>query len=95
MLLNFLKLLYSATGIVTLLSGLPKEGVSVEARSDSGFYEESSTDSSGTYRLRGLLPGKTYTIRVARKDSLGSSMVERASPDSVTIQVFPSLNAYH
>ncbi|XP_030454773.2 uncharacterized protein LOC115676056 [Syzygium oleosum] len=78
---------YSATGVVTLLSGQPKEGVSVEARSDSGFYEQSLTDSSGTYRLRGLLPGTTYTIRVARKDGLGSSMIERASPDSVTVQV--------
>lgn len=89
--LSFLKLLYSATGVVTLLSGQPKEGVSVEARSDSGFYEQSLTDSSGTYRLRGLLPGTTYTIRVARKDGLGSSMIERASPDSVTVQVFPLL----
>ncbi|GJU22406.1 nodal modulator 1 [Tanacetum coccineum] len=52
-------------GVVTLLSGQPKEGVSVEARSDlKGSYEETVTDSSGSYRLRGLHPNTSYTIRV-------------------------------
>ncbi|GKA22501.1 nodal modulator 1 [Tanacetum coccineum] len=55
----------SAMGVVTLLSGQPKEGVSVEARSDlKGSYEETVTDSSGSYRLRGLHPNTSYTIRV-------------------------------
>ncbi|GJU44999.1 nodal modulator 1 [Tanacetum coccineum] len=54
-----------AMGVVTLLSGQPKEGVSLEARSDlKGSYEETVTDSSGSYHLRGLHPDTSYTIRV-------------------------------
>ncbi|KAB5569531.1 hypothetical protein DKX38_003324 [Salix brachista] len=79
---------YSATGTVTLLSGQPKEGVSVEARSVSkGYYEETVTDSSGSFRLRGLVPETTYAIKVVKKDGLGTTRIERASPESVTIQV--------
>lgn len=75
---------YSAMGVVTLLSGEAKEGVSIEARSESkGFYEETVTDSSGSYRLRGLHPHTTYTIKVARK----ASSIERASPESVVVEV--------
>ncbi|XP_050236465.1 uncharacterized protein LOC126686455 [Mercurialis annua] len=79
---------YSATGMVTLLSNQPKEGVSVEARSESkGYYEETVTDSSGNYRLRGLLPNTTYVIKVVEKYGLSTTRIERASPESVTVQV--------
>ncbi|XP_004288537.1 PREDICTED: nodal modulator 1 [Fragaria vesca subsp. vesca] len=79
---------YSAMGVVALLSGQPKEGVLIEARSESkGFYEETVTDSSGSYRLRGLLPDTTYVIKVVQRDGLGSSEIERASPDSVPVKV--------
>ncbi|KAK9950516.1 hypothetical protein M0R45_006002 [Rubus argutus] len=79
---------YSATGSGTLLSGQPKEGVLIEARSESkGFYEETVTDSSGSYRLRGLLPDTNYVIKVVKRDGLGSTKIERASPDSVPIEV--------
>ncbi|KAK4367254.1 hypothetical protein RND71_015134 [Anisodus tanguticus] len=79
---------YSAMGVVTLLSGQPKEGVSVEARAESkGFYEETVTDSTGFYRLRGLLPDTTYVIKVARKVANGGTTIERASPESLTVQV--------
>lgn len=75
-------------GVVALLSGQPKEGVSIEARADSeGFYEETVTDSSGNYRLRGLLPDTTYVIRVSRKVEYGSHHIERASPEYMTIKV--------
>ncbi|EEF47245.1 carboxypeptidase regulatory region-containingprotein, putative [Ricinus communis] len=78
---------YSATGMITLLSGQPKEGVSVEARSESkGYYEETVTDSSGNYRLRGLVPDTTYVIKVVEKHGLGSAF-ERASPESYTVKV--------
>ncbi|KAJ8623402.1 hypothetical protein MRB53_031931 [Persea americana] len=77
---------YSAMGTISLLSGQPKEGVSVEARSDSkGLYEETVTDSSGNYRLRGLLPDTSYAIKV--KDDLGSIKIERASPQFVAVEV--------
>ncbi|KAK4778645.1 hypothetical protein SAY86_006173 [Trapa natans] len=79
---------FSATGVINLLSGQPKEGVSVEARSESkGYYEETLTDSTGSFRLRGLLPETTYAIRVVSKDGLESSKIERASPESVTVTV--------
>ncbi|EXB28568.1 hypothetical protein L484_009727 [Morus notabilis] len=79
---------YSAMGVVTLLSGQPKEGVSVEARSESkSYYEETVTDSSGNYRLRGLLPDTNYAIKVVRKDGLGSNKLERASPESTSVKV--------
>ena len=75
-------------GTVTLLSGQPKRGVSVEARSESkGYFEETVTDSAGNYRLRGLLPDTDYVIKVAKRDSMGSSNIERASPDSVAVKV--------
>ncbi|KAL9435513.1 hypothetical protein AB3S75_021731 [Citrus x aurantiifolia] len=79
---------YSATGTITLLSGQPKDGVSVEARSESkGYYEETVTDTSGSYRLRGLHPDTTYVIKVVKKDGFGSTKIERASPESVTVKV--------
>ncbi|XP_071689841.1 uncharacterized protein [Rutidosis leptorrhynchoides] len=79
---------YSAMGVVTLLSGLLKEGVSVEARSDlKGYYEETVTDPSGRYRLRGLHPDTTYTIRIAKIGGSYSSKIERASPESVDVKV--------
>ncbi|AQK91365.1 Carbohydrate-binding-like fold [Zea mays] len=79
---------YSAMGSVTLLTGQPKEGVFVEARSEStGFYEEATTDSFGRFRLRGLVPGSTYSIRVAAKDNLQFAAVERASPEYLSVNV--------
>lgn len=62
----------------------------MEARSVSkGYYEETVTDSSGSFRLRGLVPETTYAIKVVKKDGLGTTRIERASPESVTIQVMP------
>lgn len=75
-------------GRITLLSGQPKEGVLVEARSESkGYYEETLTDSSGRYRLRGLLPDTIYVIQVGRKGELDNIQIERASPESVAVEV--------
>ena len=80
--------LCSATGKVTLLSGQPRGGVPIEARSVSkGYFEETVADSSGNYRLRGLLPDTTYLIKVAKRDGVGSSFIERASPDSISVKV--------
>lgn len=47
------------------------------------------TDSSGNYRLRGLLPDSdnVYDVKVAKRDVMGSSNVERASPDFITVKV--------
>ncbi|OVA02510.1 hypothetical protein BVC80_9091g9 [Macleaya cordata] len=79
---------YSAMGTVSLLSGQSVEGISVEARSESkGYYEETTTDSSGNYRLRGLLPDTSYLVKVVAKEDLGSTRVERASPEFVEVKV--------
>nr|CAD1833216.1 unnamed protein product [Ananas comosus var. bracteatus] len=79
---------YSAMGSVTLLSGVPKEGVFVEARSETkGFYEEATTDNLGNFRLRGLLPDTTYLIRAVAKENLGALAIERASPEYVAVNV--------
>lgn len=78
----------SALGKVSLLSGQPKEGVSVEARAESKeFFEETITDSSGRFRLRGLQPNTTYVIKIARKGEPDGILIERASPESLTIKV--------
>ncbi|KAL9239761.1 hypothetical protein vseg_014053 [Gypsophila vaccaria] len=79
---------YSAIGLVTLLSGEPKEGITIEARAESeGYYEETTSDSSGFYRLRGLLPDTTYVVKVTKKNSLNGAGIERASPDNLTVKV--------
>ncbi|KAL5075240.1 hypothetical protein RYX36_014224 [Vicia faba] len=84
-LVSFLAL---AIGLVTLLSGQRKGGVSVEAWSVSkGYFEETVTDSSGYYRLRGLLPDTVYEVKVAKKDVRGSSNIEHAFPDSISVKV--------
>lgn len=83
----------SAMGSVTLLSGVPKEGVFVEARSETkGFYEEATTDNLGNFRLRGLLPDTTYLVRAVAKENLGAVAIERASPEYVAVNVscFPN-----
>lgn len=75
-------------GTVSLLSGQPMEGISVEARSESkGYYEETTTDSSGNFRLRGLLPDTSYSVKVAAKEDFRSARVERASPEFVEVKV--------
>ncbi|KAK8947068.1 hypothetical protein KSP39_PZI007206 [Platanthera zijinensis] len=84
------RIAYSVLGTATLISGQPKEGIYVEARSESkGFYEEAITDGAGNFRLRGLLPDTTYRIKLATKGETGlvSSRIERSSPDHLTVKV--------
>ncbi|KAF3495687.1 hypothetical protein DY000_02056889, partial [Brassica cretica] len=79
---------YSAMGRVALLTGQPQEGVAIEARSDSkGYYEETTSDIDGNYRLRGLHPGATYVIKVSKRNGPGKNNIERASPESVSLQI--------
>jgi len=50
---------YSAYGVVTSLNGEPEEGIVVEAVGQdkcSHFQEESSSEGSGQFRIRGLQP---------------------------------------
>jgi hypothetical protein len=50
---------YSVYGVVTSLNGEPEEGIVVEAVGQdkcSHFQEESSSEASGQFRIRGLQP---------------------------------------
>ncbi|XP_078443187.1 carbohydrate-binding-like fold [Wolffia australiana] len=79
---------YSALGKVSLLSGQPKGGLHVEARSESrGHYEETTSDNFGNYRLRGLLPDTAYVIKVTSGVGPENVDFDRASPASVTVHV--------
>lgn len=57
---------FSVYGIVTSLGGEPEEGIVVEAvgrESCSHYQEESSTEVTGQFRIRGLQPEvKVYFV---------------------------------
>lgn len=81
---------FSVFGHVRTLNGNPAKHVSVEAIGPDGEYEEAKTDASGSYRLRGLKPGKTYTIRSKLTSAKGKEEkdvqpVERAAPESLLL----------
>ena len=60
---------YSAYGTVTSLNGEPEEGIIVEAVGQgkcSHYQEESSTEISGQFRIRGLQPEVTLLLFTAR-----------------------------
>ncbi|BBM99994.1 BOS complex subunit NOMO [Marchantia polymorpha subsp. ruderalis] len=80
------RIAYSVLGTVTFLSGKPAEGVSLEARSERGYYEVTVTDAEGKYRLRGLLPKTSYGIKTIVKDD-NPSKIERASPATAVVKV--------
>lgn len=76
-------------GTVTSLSGKAAEGVSVGAWSQDGeFNGDTVTDKEGKYRLRGLVPQSSYTVRVMTRTGSGAEVeVERAVPTSARVQV--------
>jgi len=83
----------SLIGFVQTLNGEPEKSVTIEATGPNGEYEETQTDvkvstylslafswlsvSQGQFRIRGLVPKVTYTLRVKNN---AESKVERASP---------------
>jgi hypothetical protein len=68
---------YSAYGTVKSLNADPEKFVTVEAIGETDEYEQTQTDALGSYRIRGLLPGKKYRIAVK------SSELERSSPVAI------------
>uniref|UniRef100_A0A4W4F4M3 Prealbumin-like fold domain-containing protein n=1 Tax=Electrophorus electricus TaxID=8005 RepID=A0A4W4F4M3_ELEEL len=81
------KTAYSCYGMVQSLGGDAELGVAVEAvgRGDCSVYSEDTvTDEAGRFRLRGLLPGCSYTIQL-RGD--GNGHIERALPPYKIIEV--------
>ncbi|XP_067008353.2 BOS complex subunit NOMO1 [Anabrus simplex] len=79
---------FSAYGHVTSLSGEPEEGVVVEAVGQeqcSQYQEETATEASGQFRLRGLLPQCEYIVRVKRGASVNQHLA-RSTPDGITVK---------
>jgi hypothetical protein len=80
-----LRVAYSVFGTVISLSGAPEKGVSMEAVSPEGHREETATDSSGNYRIRGLKPNTDYAVR--NKGGSSNPRVDRSIPKSSSIHV--------
>ena len=74
------KVLFSVSGSLKHLSGRALSDFVIQARSlDSEHIEEASTNSDGSYRLRGLYPGEKYEILLSSDDEKNYSL-ERAVP---------------
>jgi hypothetical protein len=59
---------YSAYGVVTSLNGEPEEGIIVESVGQdkcSHFQEESSSEASGQFRIRGLQPEVNILVHLS------------------------------
>ncbi|XP_041958584.1 LOW QUALITY PROTEIN: nodal modulator 1 [Alosa sapidissima] len=81
------KTAYSCYGSVQSLSGDAEPGVAVEAvgQAECSLYSEDTvTDDDGRFRLRGLLPGCRYLIRLRAE---GNEHIERALPQHRSIEV--------
>lgn len=100
---------YSVFGTIRSLNGEPEKNVVVEAMqelsegSTQRRYEETVSDTNGSYRLRGLMPGLTYRIALKvstatttaagvateSKDAAGGVRIERSSPAFVPVRSLP------
>ncbi|GJQ67388.1 hypothetical protein Trydic_g5084 [Trypoxylus dichotomus] len=82
------RIAYSAFGQITSLNGEPEEKIIVVASgvgNCSQYSEESSSESNGQFRIRGLLPYCTYDVKV--KGSLDDKEhFERASPSIIRLE---------
>ncbi|KAF4080021.1 hypothetical protein AMELA_G00165660 [Ameiurus melas] len=81
------KTAYSCYGTVQSLGGDAEQGVAVEAvgQGECSIYSEDTvTDETGRFRIRGLLPGCTYVIQLSGE---GNDHIERALPQHKTIEV--------
>ncbi|CAL9700722.1 unnamed protein product [Knipowitschia caucasica] len=82
-----IKTAYSCYGAVQSLSGDAERDVAVEAvgQGDCSLYSEDTvTDEEGRFRLRGLLPGCKYLIKLRAE---GNDHIERALPQHRAIEV--------
>ncbi|EDW61622.1 BOS complex subunit NOMO1 [Drosophila virilis] len=77
---------YSIFGQITSLNGEPFGEVNVQATATESCQhqvEEATSENNGQYRIRGLQPGCTYTVRVVTDDE----KVDRSIPENHTITV--------
>lgn len=90
---------FSVFGQVKTLNGNLAKQVTVEAigpqvyqfhphPNPQGLYEETKSESTGSFRLRGLLPATEYTIRtkISSKDEKDGH-VERVEPESLVLKM--------
>lgn len=81
--LNGKRVAFSVFGSVTSLNRDPFADVVVEARAEErcGHHQEESTSEiNGQYRIRGLQPGCSYTIRVRSNSEKTTAVVDRTVP---------------
>lgn len=79
---------FSIFGSITSLNGEPFPKVSVEAATDErcgNHIEESTSETNGQYRIRGLHPGCQYKVHV-RTDG-PSSNVDRSIPNEKVVNI--------
>ncbi|XP_037715151.1 nodal modulator 3 [Drosophila subpulchrella] len=77
---------YSIFGSLTSLNGDPFAGVNVQATAEEGCpqqQEEATSEANGQYRIRGLQPGCSYSVRVVPD----KENVERSIPGQHTVKV--------
>nr|NP_610551.1 uncharacterized protein Dmel_CG1371 [Drosophila melanogaster]AAF58849.1 uncharacterized protein Dmel_CG1371 [Drosophila melanogaster]AOQ13933.1 CG1371-PA [synthetic construct] len=77
---------YSIFGTVSSLNGDPFAGVNVQATADNSCPqqpEEATSEANGQYRIRGLQPGCSYSVRVVPDKEI----VERSIPAQHTVKV--------
>ncbi|KMY92670.1 nodal modulator 3 [Drosophila simulans] len=77
---------YSIFGTVSSLNGDPFAGVNVQATADNFCPqqpEEATSEANGQYRIRGLQPGCSYSVRVVPDKEI----VERSIPAQHTVKV--------
>ncbi|KAM7342613.1 BOS complex subunit NOMO1 [Cochliomyia hominivorax] len=79
---------YSVFGTVSALNGEPFAQVNIEATASEtcSHHQEESTTENGKYRLRGLIPGCVYTIRVKDAGVAGSN-IDRSIPLQRVVEI--------
>ncbi|PNF29184.1 Nodal modulator 1 [Cryptotermes secundus] len=86
--LNGHRVAYSTYGMVTSLNGEPEDGIVVEAIGQekcSHFQEESSSESNGQFRIRGLHPECIYVVRVKEGPEINQH-IQRSTPVGIPVK---------
>lgn len=83
------RIAYSCYGLVTSLTGEPEPGIVIEAMGKDACndsQEEATSETEGTFRVRGLRPGCSYHLGIKRTAEVNQH-VERATPAMKLLQI--------
>lgn len=84
------RIAFSAFGSVRSLNGQSERALVVEAVSEEGAAvaqrEEAVTDETGSFRLRGLVPGRKYSIQL-KAGASANERIDHAVPARLTVTV--------